>query len=66
MIFRLTVTPGANVVKRKSDESSVTIPFEQTFRDLETAAPAVPLAPGGNIILTSLNYTNHEFDVMTV
>ncbi|XP_046649864.1 phenoloxidase subunit 1-like [Daphnia pulicaria] len=45
--FVARVTPGANVVKRKSDDSSVTIPFERTFRDLETAAPAVPLAPGG-------------------
>ncbi|XP_057375654.1 phenoloxidase subunit 1-like isoform X2 [Daphnia carinata] len=45
--FVVRVTPGANRVKRKSDDSSVTIPFERTFRDLEAAAPATPLAPGG-------------------
>ena len=27
--------PGANTIERRSDESSVTIPWEQTFRDIE-------------------------------
>lgn len=30
-----TVSPGVNGITRRSSESSVTIPWEQTFRDLE-------------------------------
>lgn len=30
---------GQNVIKRRSDESTVTIPFERTFRDLDTGRP---------------------------
>uniref|UniRef100_A0A1B0CF09 Putative hemocyanin n=1 Tax=Lutzomyia longipalpis TaxID=7200 RepID=A0A1B0CF09_LUTLO len=32
--------PGANTIRRRSTESNVTIPFERTFRDLDTNRPA--------------------------
>lgn len=31
--------PGQNIIERKSTESSVTIPFERTFRNLEENRP---------------------------
>lgn len=34
-----TVNAGENLIKRRSTDSSVTIPFERTFRNLETAQP---------------------------
>lgn len=33
------VRPGQNILKRRSTESTVTIPFDRTFRDLD-ARPA--------------------------
>jgi len=42
--FVVTLRPGVNnIIERRSDESTVTIPFEQTFRDLEreTQQPTV-------------------------
>ncbi|KAJ1519799.1 hypothetical protein ONE63_005052 [Megalurothrips usitatus] len=36
----LSVLPGTNVVHRKSSEASVTIPFERTFRNLDSNRPA--------------------------
>lgn len=35
-----TVNPGDNLIKRRSTDSSVTIPFERTFRDVDTNRPA--------------------------
>lgn len=32
--------PGENTIKRRSTDSSVTIPFERTFRDVDTDRPA--------------------------
>ena len=29
--------PGQNTIKRRSDESTITIPFERTFRNLDQA-----------------------------
>lgn len=34
------MNPGTNIIPRQSTESSVTIPFERTFRDLESNRPA--------------------------
>jgi len=34
------VTPGANTISRASRQSSITIPFEQSFRNLENGRPA--------------------------
>lgn len=34
-----TVNPGPNLIRRASTDSSVTIPFERTFRDLATNRP---------------------------
>lgn len=33
------VKPGRNTISRKSTESAITIPFEQTFRDLNDERP---------------------------
>lgn len=35
-----TVNPGTNVIRQNSTESTVTIPFQQTFRSLDQARPA--------------------------
>lgn len=37
--FKLTVRPGQNILKRRSTESTITIPYERTFRNLD-ARPA--------------------------
>ncbi|XP_012279901.1 phenoloxidase 2-like isoform X2 [Orussus abietinus] len=37
--FTVSLKPGENQVERKSDESSVTIPFERTFRNLDAGRP---------------------------
>lgn len=34
------MNPGQNTIRRRSDESSVTIPFERTFRNLDQDRPA--------------------------
>lgn len=33
------VHPGENVIRRKSTESTVTIPYEQTFRNIDKDRP---------------------------
>ncbi|XP_078040688.1 phenoloxidase 1-like [Augochlora pura] len=42
--FTVTLRPGQNTIERKSTESSVTIPFERTFRNLEENRPTEALA----------------------
>ncbi|CAG9825512.1 unnamed protein product [Phaedon cochleariae] len=37
--FKVNLTPGSNTINRASTESSVTIPFESTFRNLDDARP---------------------------
>jgi tyrosinase len=37
----ILVKPGANFITRNSRQSAVTIPFEQTFRDLERGRSAL-------------------------
>lgn len=37
---RLLVRSGSNAINRESKDSSVTIPFEQTFRNLEANRPS--------------------------
>ncbi|GJQ85379.1 PPO1 [Trypoxylus dichotomus] len=38
--FKVTLRQGNNKITRNSTQSSVTIPFERTFRDLDTNRPA--------------------------
>nr|Q8I6K2.1 RecName: Full=Phenoloxidase 2; AltName: Full=Prophenoloxidase-II; Flags: Precursor [Holotrichia diomphalia]BAC15602.1 prophenoloxidase-I [Holotrichia diomphalia] len=38
--FKVTLRQGQNTITRNSTQSSVTIPFERTFRDLDTNRPA--------------------------
>ncbi|XP_018368113.1 PREDICTED: phenoloxidase 2 [Trachymyrmex cornetzi] len=37
--FTVLLRPGSNTIERKSTESSVTIPFERTFRNLDESRP---------------------------
>ncbi|XP_046607726.1 phenoloxidase 1-like [Neodiprion virginianus] len=37
--FTVNLRPGKNIIERRSDESSVTIPFERTFRNLDENRP---------------------------
>lgn len=37
--MHFAVNPGQNLIRRRSTESSITIPFERTFRDLTTNRP---------------------------
>ncbi|XP_023292341.2 phenoloxidase 2-like [Lucilia cuprina] len=38
--FVVTLNPGQNTIRRRSTDSSVTIPFERTFRNLDANRPA--------------------------
>lgn len=38
------VNPGMNTIRRRSEESSVTIPFERTFRNVDANRPLVGAA----------------------
>lgn len=38
--FTIALNPGQNLIRRNSTDSSVTIPFERTFRDVDTNRPA--------------------------
>lgn len=37
--------PGENIVRRKSTESTVTIPYEQTFRNIDRKRPLGEIGP---------------------
>lgn len=55
------VHPGENVIKRKSTESAVTIPYSQTFRNIDKERPGGPLdQPGGQ--LQQISRESYEFD----
>lgn len=47
LILHLLVRPGQNILKRRSIESTVTIPFDRTFRNLD-ARPAGTAEAGFN------------------
>lgn len=49
-IFIIAVRPGQNNLVRRSDLSSITIPFERTFRDVDTNRPE------GGDALAEFNY----------
>lgn len=53
--------PGENIIKRKSTESAVTIPYSQTFRNIDKERPGGPLdQPGGQ--LQQQTRESYEFD----
>ena len=58
------------MIARKSEDASVTIPFERTFRELETPELITPLAPGGkteSFLITSVFVeTFHNRDGLAV
>lgn len=57
--FSLTVNPGQNLVRRKSDESSVTIPFERTFRDLTQLRPGSSNAENAAFTFCGCGWPQH-------
>lgn len=38
-LYKIPVNPGENIIRRKSIESTVTIPYEQTFRNIDKERP---------------------------
>lgn len=52
IIYFFVVRPGTNTVQRESDASSITIPFEQTFRNLDENRPENT----ENVEMDPLNY----------
>lgn len=59
--FTVNLHPGENRIKRKSSESAVTIPYSQTFRNIDKERPGGPLdQPGGQLQQTSRE--SYEFD----
>lgn len=60
-VYLILVHPGENVIKRKSTESAVTIPYSQTFRNIDKERPDGPLdQPGGQ--LQQISRESYEFD----
>nr|WBY50550.1 polyphenoloxidase [Odontotermes formosanus] len=48
--FTVTLKPKSNLIQRKSTDSSLTIPFERTFRDLQSNRPT------GGVTLEEFNF----------
>lgn len=61
----ILVHPGENIVKRKSTESTVTIPYDQTFRNIDKDRPALqepPQQPGLPPLPPQPSPESYEFD----
>lgn len=57
--FIESVNPGDNLIRRKSTDSSLTIPFERTFRDLDTNRPADNTEDSGQFNLCGCGWPQH-------
>ncbi|XP_054739627.1 phenoloxidase 2-like [Anastrepha obliqua] len=57
--FIVSLNPGQNTIRRRSTESSVTIPFERTFRDLDTNRPAAGSADELEFNFCGCGWPNH-------
>lgn len=44
LFYFITVNPGQNNIQRRSTESTLTIPFERTFRNVDQNRPAAGTA----------------------
>lgn len=51
--------PGANTVNRRSTESAVTIPYEQTFRNLDRNRPAAGSAAEAEYNICGCGWPQH-------
>lgn len=61
MLLLFSVHPGENVIKRKSSESAVTLPYSQTFRNIDKERPGgQQLQPGGQ--QQEISRESYEFD----
>ncbi|XP_017467197.1 PREDICTED: phenoloxidase 2-like [Rhagoletis zephyria] len=57
--FVVSLNPGQNTVRRRSTESSVTIPFDRTFRNLDVNRPAVGSADELEFNFCGCGWPNH-------
>ncbi|XP_030368851.1 uncharacterized protein LOC115619960 [Scaptodrosophila lebanonensis] len=57
--FVVTLNPGPNSIRRRSTESSVTIPFERTFRNLDANRPAAGSAEELEFNFCGCGWPNH-------
>uniref|UniRef100_A0A0K8VQL9 tyrosinase n=1 Tax=Bactrocera latifrons TaxID=174628 RepID=A0A0K8VQL9_BACLA len=57
--FIVTLNPGQNTIRRRSAESSVTIPFERTFRNLDVSRPAAGSAEELEFNFCGCGWPNH-------
>ncbi|CAD7091974.1 unnamed protein product [Hermetia illucens] len=57
--FVVSLRPGQNTVRRRSTESTVTIPFERTFRNLDQNRPAAGTAEEAQFNFCGCGWPNH-------
>ncbi|XP_054082819.1 phenoloxidase 2-like [Zeugodacus cucurbitae] len=57
--FIVSLNPGQNTIRRRSTESSVTIPFERTFRNLDVNRPAAGSAEELEFNFCGCGWPNH-------
>ncbi|EDX06280.1 GD10111 [Drosophila simulans] len=57
--FVTSLNPGPNTIRRRSTESSVTIPFERTFRNLDANRPAAGTAEELEFNFCGCGWPNH-------
>ncbi|XP_011202561.2 phenoloxidase 2 [Bactrocera dorsalis] len=57
--FIVALNPGQNTIRRRSTESSVTIPFERTFRNLDENRPAAGSADELEFNFCGCGWPNH-------
>ncbi|XP_004526317.1 phenoloxidase 2 [Ceratitis capitata] len=57
--FVVSLNPGQNTIRRRSTESSVTIPFDRTFRNLEASRPAAGSAEELEFNFCGCGWPNH-------
>uniref|UniRef100_A0A034V716 tyrosinase n=1 Tax=Bactrocera dorsalis TaxID=27457 RepID=A0A034V716_BACDO len=57
--FIVALNPGQNTIRRRSTESSVTIPFERTFRNLDLNRPAAGSADELEFNFCGCGWPNH-------
>ncbi|XP_031621669.1 phenoloxidase 2-like [Contarinia nasturtii] len=57
--FTVALQPGDNAIRRTSTESSVTVAFERTFRDLDTNRPAAGTQEEQDFIFCGCGWPQH-------
>lgn len=59
MNFSFQVNPGPNTIPRRSTDSSVTIPFERTFRNLDANRPNAGTTEEAEFNFCGCGWPNH-------